>query len=108
MPDRETNEMDSRLPPYAAPWLALWECAAIWGQASLEGLAGVWGVRSPRGDSLTALAAAMDRQMRTPAFLSLVTSRPNVLDAHRGLELVRAFAQLCCANAFGFAFGRSI
>jgi len=108
MPDRETTEMHSPPPPFAAPWLALWECAAIWGQASLEGLAGLWGVRSPRGDSLAALAAAMDRQMRTPAFLSLVPYRPNVFDAHRSLDLVRALAQLYCVNAFGSAFGRSI
>jgi hypothetical protein len=60
----------------AEPWLALWTCGAIWAQATLEGMACFYGLRSVRSarcaDSLAALALAMDRQMRTPAFLGLV------------------------------------
>jgi hypothetical protein len=60
----------------AEPWLALWTCGAIWAQASVEGIACFYGLRSvrsaPCADSLAALALAMERQMRTPAFLGLM------------------------------------
>jgi hypothetical protein len=60
----------------AEPWLALWACGAIWMQATLEGVACFYGLRSvrssPCADSLAALGLAMERQMRTPAFLGLM------------------------------------
>jgi hypothetical protein len=60
----------------AQPWFALWKCAAIWGQATLEGIACFYGLQSVRSarctGSLATLALAMDRQMRTPAFLGLL------------------------------------
>jgi hypothetical protein len=58
------------------PWLALWACGAIWLQATLEGMACFYGLRSVRSsrcaDSLATLGLAMERQMRTPALLGLV------------------------------------
>jgi hypothetical protein len=74
---RERNIMTKQEPAWTAePWLALWTCGAIWMQASLEGIACFYGLRSVRSspcvDSLAALGRAMERQMRTPAFLGLV------------------------------------
>jgi hypothetical protein len=72
------------------PWFALWTCAAIWGQATLEAIGCLYGLQSVRSarcsDSLTALARAMDRQMRTPAFLGLLPFGLQMLGA-RGLDV---------------------
>jgi hypothetical protein len=100
--------MAALVPPWAAPWCAFWKCASLWGQASLEGLATLYGAGAPRGDSLAALGAAMDRQMRTPAFLSLVPYRPAMFDPRRGHELVRSLMELYCTNILDSVFGRSV
>jgi hypothetical protein len=75
---------------YAEQWLAIWQCAAIWGRANLEGLARLWGLRSPRSDSLAALSPAMDRQMRNPAFINLMRHGFQVMSVPNSLRITRS------------------
>jgi hypothetical protein len=72
MPSERIETVDSPCGSYAGPWLAMWECAAIWGRASLEAIARMSGQTSPRNDALATWSLAMDRQLRTPSFLRLM------------------------------------
>ncbi len=84
--------MDPPYAAYAGPWLAMWECAAIWSRASMEATARMWGLSSPsRSDSLAALGLAMDRQMRNPAFLRLMRCSLQVASARSWVDLAHAF-----------------
>ncbi len=85
MNDKPGANVVARETPLAAPpWLALWTCGAIWCQATLEGIACFYGLRSARSSpcahSLAALGLAMERQMRAPAFLGLLPFGLQMLD----------------------------
>jgi hypothetical protein len=83
--------------PTPEAWLALWTCGAIWVQATLEGVACFYGLRSvrrsPCADSLAALALAMERQMRTPAFLGLLPIGLRMLSP-RALDFTDSVARM--------------
>ncbi len=85
MPTEAADGFDSVLGSYAAPWVGLWQCAAILGRASLEATALFWGLEGPHDQSLATLGQTMDLYMRTPPFLGLMQqslkmlSRPTCL-----------------------------
>jgi hypothetical protein len=72
MPSEPIDPVKPPYGSYAGPWLAMWECAAIWGRASLEAVARMSGLTSARSDALTMVSLAMDRQLRTPSLLRLM------------------------------------
>lgn len=59
-------------PSYARRWQGIWRFAALLGGASLEGAALFWDLAPPSGDSLAALSEAVERYMRSPAFLNIM------------------------------------
>jgi hypothetical protein len=75
---------------YAEPMLAMWQCAATWGRANMEAFARMWGLTSPRSDSLATLSLVMDRQMRAPSFLRLLQHGVRLMSARNWLELTHA------------------
>jgi hypothetical protein len=95
MRDGETFAAADLWRPLAAQWFTVWKCAAIWSQASLEGATRLWGFSPPsRGDSLAALGLALDRQMRTPAFLDLVPCGLRAISTRSGFDFVTSLLRL--------------
>lgn len=70
---------------WAAPWIAFWECAALFTQASLEGLAIVFGAPSSPSTPLAALGRAVELQLRNSDLLRLSPYRPEVFALWWGL-----------------------
>ena len=57
-------------PSYARRWLGIWQFAALLGRAGMEGVALFWDLEPPSAGSLAALSEAVERYMRSPAFLN--------------------------------------
>ena len=72
MSSEATEGFDSVCGSYAGAWIGLSQCAAIFGRASLEGVALFWGLRRSDSPSLTRLGQSMEGFMRTPPFLGLM------------------------------------
>jgi hypothetical protein len=68
----EGNEGLDFASSHAAPGIRLWRYAAILGVAGLEGIDLLWDLRPPSDEALAALSQAVDRYMRSAAFLDLM------------------------------------
>lgn len=67
--------MDTKTPRVIAPferWLELYRCASAWGALGLESFEYFLELRQRRDRWLVELSQAMDRYLRSPAFLELM------------------------------------